>query len=136
MGMRGCRAAVQGLTPLATSGRPSGALGTDSLLARPDDGRGLVTTRASPRLWLCTRVRDGIATGVTGLIEARGIGPLSPRRTGMFARRAAGFPRRSAMIRCWKRVRDLVGRLVFCLIVLATMGIDRISQGGSVLAQM
>jgi len=40
------------------------------------------------------------------------------------------------MIRCWERVRDLVGRLVFCLIVLATMGIDRISQGGSVLARM
>ena len=40
------------------------------------------------------------------------------------------------MIRCWERVRDLVGRLVFCLIVLATMGIDRISQGGSILAQM
>src|SRR5262245_25803515 len=28
MRMRGWRAAVQGLTPLATSGRPSGALGT------------------------------------------------------------------------------------------------------------
>ena len=40
------------------------------------------------------------------------------------------------MIRCWERVRDLVGRLVFCMIVLATMGIDRISQGGSVLARM
>ena len=40
------------------------------------------------------------------------------------------------MIRCWERVRDLVGRLVFCMIVLATMGIDRISQGGSVLAKV
>ena len=38
------------------------------------------------------------------------------------------------MIRCWERVRDLVGRLVFCMIVLATMGIDRISQGGEAVA--
>ena len=30
----GWRAAVQGLTPLATSGRPSGALGTDSKTLR------------------------------------------------------------------------------------------------------
>ena len=40
------------------------------------------------------------------------------------------------MIRCWERVQDQVGRMLFCLIVLATMGIDRVSQGGQALAQM
>jgi hypothetical protein len=40
------------------------------------------------------------------------------------------------MIRCWERVQDQVGRMLFCMIVLATMGIDRISQGGQALAQM
>ena len=40
------------------------------------------------------------------------------------------------MIRCWGRVQNLVGRMVFCMIVLATMGIDRISQGGQALAQL
>jgi hypothetical protein len=38
------------------------------------------------------------------------------------------------MIRCWKRVQDLAGRMLFCSIVLATVGIDRISQGGEAVA--
>jgi hypothetical protein len=40
------------------------------------------------------------------------------------------------MSRGWERVQNLVGRMVFCMIVLATMGIDRISQGGHALMQM
>ncbi|HZW32056.1 MAG TPA: hypothetical protein VFF52_15195 [Isosphaeraceae bacterium] len=40
------------------------------------------------------------------------------------------------MIRCWERVQNLVGRVWFCLIVLAAMGIDRISQGGPALARL
>jgi hypothetical protein len=40
------------------------------------------------------------------------------------------------MSRCWERVQNLVGRVVFCMIVLATMGIDRISQGSHALMQM
>jgi hypothetical protein len=40
------------------------------------------------------------------------------------------------MIRCWERVQNLLGRMVFCMIVLATMGIDRISQGGHALAAL
>jgi hypothetical protein len=40
------------------------------------------------------------------------------------------------MIRYWGRVQNLVGRMVFCMIVLATMGLDRVSQGGHALAQI
>jgi hypothetical protein len=40
------------------------------------------------------------------------------------------------MIRLWQRVQDLVGRLLFCVIVLATMAIDRIIQGGHALVFM
>jgi hypothetical protein len=40
------------------------------------------------------------------------------------------------MIRFWRRAQDLVGRMLFCVIVLVTMGVDRLSQGGHILTQV
>jgi hypothetical protein len=43
---------------------------------------------------------------------------------------------RAAMIALWRRVQDLAGRTLFCAIVLATMAIDRIGQGGQMVELM
>ncbi len=47
--LRGSRSIIQGLTPLATSGRPSGALGTDSQRKTPGGSPSMGLSRASSR---------------------------------------------------------------------------------------